>query len=249
MGVIAWIVLGAIADIIAEHLTGRRFGLLMATFVRIVGALLGGFLAQGVVPRADPPHVLQRQYLGHRHYWRRRSLPAHAGRVRQPSGPPRIEPHAPRPGTPVPADRAGATPPPDGIPDPAPGGYRPGPSATFHHPGRSAAAVGLAGWAQLRTAVPPVPMQAAGGIAAVLRLDLLAARPVLPNGPPVPGPRRLRCGDLAGHNVLVRRRHPTSAGPYTRVLTPRTAGAVADLYEAGRAAAPQRTLSRVGQRD
>ena len=48
MGVIAWIVLGAIADIIAEHLTGRRFGLLMATFVRIVGALLGGFLAKAL---------------------------------------------------------------------------------------------------------------------------------------------------------------------------------------------------------
>ena len=46
MGVIAWIVLGAIAGVIAEHLTGRKSGLLLATVVGIVGALLGGFLAK-----------------------------------------------------------------------------------------------------------------------------------------------------------------------------------------------------------
>jgi uncharacterized membrane protein YeaQ/YmgE (transglycosylase-associated protein family) len=39
-------VLGAIAGLIAEHLTGNRTGLLMATVVGIVGALLGGFLAK-----------------------------------------------------------------------------------------------------------------------------------------------------------------------------------------------------------
>ncbi len=48
MGVIAWILLGAIAGIIAEHLTGRRSGLLLATVVGIVGALLGGFLAKAL---------------------------------------------------------------------------------------------------------------------------------------------------------------------------------------------------------
>jgi uncharacterized membrane protein YeaQ/YmgE (transglycosylase-associated protein family) len=48
MGVIAWIVLGAIAGVIAEHLTGRRTGLLLATVVGIVGALLGGFLAKAL---------------------------------------------------------------------------------------------------------------------------------------------------------------------------------------------------------
>lgn len=37
MGVIAWIVLGAIAGVIAEHLTGRKSGLLLATVVGIVG--------------------------------------------------------------------------------------------------------------------------------------------------------------------------------------------------------------------
>jgi uncharacterized membrane protein YeaQ/YmgE (transglycosylase-associated protein family) len=46
MGVIAWIVLGAIAGVIAEHLTGRRTGLLLAAVVGVLGALLGGFLAK-----------------------------------------------------------------------------------------------------------------------------------------------------------------------------------------------------------
>ena len=46
MSIIAWIVLGAICGIIAEHLTGRRTGLIIATVVGIVGALLGGFLAK-----------------------------------------------------------------------------------------------------------------------------------------------------------------------------------------------------------
>jgi uncharacterized membrane protein YeaQ/YmgE (transglycosylase-associated protein family) len=46
MGVIAWIVLGAVAGLVAEHLTGKRTGLLLATVLGIVGALLGGFLAK-----------------------------------------------------------------------------------------------------------------------------------------------------------------------------------------------------------
>ncbi len=48
MGVIAWIVLGAVAGFIAEHLTGRKSGMLVATVVGIVGALLGGFLAKAL---------------------------------------------------------------------------------------------------------------------------------------------------------------------------------------------------------
>ena len=48
MGVIAWIVLGALAGIVAEKLTGWRTGLIMATVVGIVGALVGGFLAKAV---------------------------------------------------------------------------------------------------------------------------------------------------------------------------------------------------------
>jgi uncharacterized membrane protein YeaQ/YmgE (transglycosylase-associated protein family) len=45
MGVIAWIVLGAVAGLIAERVTGNRTGLLLATVIGIVGALVGGFVA------------------------------------------------------------------------------------------------------------------------------------------------------------------------------------------------------------
>jgi uncharacterized membrane protein YeaQ/YmgE (transglycosylase-associated protein family) len=46
MGIIARIVLGAVAGLIAERLTGSRTGVAMATVVGIIGALLGGFLAK-----------------------------------------------------------------------------------------------------------------------------------------------------------------------------------------------------------
>ena len=46
MGIIAWIVLGALAGIIAEKVTGWRTGIIMATVVGIVGALIGGYLAK-----------------------------------------------------------------------------------------------------------------------------------------------------------------------------------------------------------
>jgi uncharacterized membrane protein YeaQ/YmgE (transglycosylase-associated protein family) len=48
MGVVAWIVLGAVVGFIAEHLTGKRTGFLLATVIGIVGALLGGFLAKAL---------------------------------------------------------------------------------------------------------------------------------------------------------------------------------------------------------
>jgi len=48
MGIIAWIVLGAVVGFIAEQLTGRRTGFLLATLVGIAGALLGGFLARAL---------------------------------------------------------------------------------------------------------------------------------------------------------------------------------------------------------
>jgi uncharacterized membrane protein YeaQ/YmgE (transglycosylase-associated protein family) len=48
MGIIAWIVLGAIVGIIAEKLTGQRLGLLVGTVVGILGALLGGWLAKAL---------------------------------------------------------------------------------------------------------------------------------------------------------------------------------------------------------
>jgi uncharacterized membrane protein YeaQ/YmgE (transglycosylase-associated protein family) len=46
MGVIAWIVLGGVAGLIAEVLTGRKTSLILAIAVGIVGALLGGYLAK-----------------------------------------------------------------------------------------------------------------------------------------------------------------------------------------------------------
>lgn len=48
MGIIAWIVLGAIAGFIAERLTGSRTGLVLATVLGIVGALIGGFIAEAL---------------------------------------------------------------------------------------------------------------------------------------------------------------------------------------------------------
>lgn len=48
MSIIAWIVLGAIAGFVAEKLTGSRTGIVVATIIGIVGALLGGFLAKVV---------------------------------------------------------------------------------------------------------------------------------------------------------------------------------------------------------
>jgi uncharacterized membrane protein YeaQ/YmgE (transglycosylase-associated protein family) len=46
MGILAWIVLGAVAGIVAEKLTGERTSLVIATVAGIVGALLGGWLAK-----------------------------------------------------------------------------------------------------------------------------------------------------------------------------------------------------------
>ena len=48
MGIIAWIVLGAIAGIIAEKVMESRTGIIGATIIGIVGALLGGFLAKAI---------------------------------------------------------------------------------------------------------------------------------------------------------------------------------------------------------
>ena len=48
MGILAWIVLGAIAGIIAEKVMKTRTGIIGATIIGIVGALLGGFLAKVV---------------------------------------------------------------------------------------------------------------------------------------------------------------------------------------------------------
>jgi uncharacterized membrane protein YeaQ/YmgE (transglycosylase-associated protein family) len=46
MSIIAWIVLGLVAGLIAERLTGERTGWVVAGFAGIAGALLGGWLAK-----------------------------------------------------------------------------------------------------------------------------------------------------------------------------------------------------------
>lgn len=48
MGILAWIVLGAIVGFLAERVTGWRTGIVAATVVGIVGALLGGYLAKAL---------------------------------------------------------------------------------------------------------------------------------------------------------------------------------------------------------
>lgn len=53
MGIIAWIVLGAIAGFIANQVMGAREGVVMTIVLGIVGALIGGYLAGTVLGVAD----------------------------------------------------------------------------------------------------------------------------------------------------------------------------------------------------
>jgi uncharacterized membrane protein YeaQ/YmgE (transglycosylase-associated protein family) len=53
MGIIAWIVLGAIAGFIANMLMGNREGVIMTVVLGIIGALVGGYLAGTVLGVAD----------------------------------------------------------------------------------------------------------------------------------------------------------------------------------------------------
>ncbi len=53
MGIIAWIVLGAVAGFIANLIMGSREGLVMMVVLGIVGALVGGFVAGSVLHVAD----------------------------------------------------------------------------------------------------------------------------------------------------------------------------------------------------
>jgi len=49
MGIIAWIVVGAIAGFLANMIVGSRKGLLRTIALGIVGGLLGGFVATTVL--------------------------------------------------------------------------------------------------------------------------------------------------------------------------------------------------------
>jgi uncharacterized membrane protein YeaQ/YmgE (transglycosylase-associated protein family) len=53
MGIIAWIVLGAVAGFIANLIMGGGEGLIMTIVLGIVGAMVGGFLAGTVLGIAD----------------------------------------------------------------------------------------------------------------------------------------------------------------------------------------------------
>ena len=53
MSFIAWIVVGAIAGFLASQVMRAREGLLMMIVLGIVGAMVGGFLAQAVFHKGD----------------------------------------------------------------------------------------------------------------------------------------------------------------------------------------------------
>jgi len=49
MGIVSWIVVGAIAGFLANVLMGSRTGVLMMVVLGIVGGLVGGFVAASVL--------------------------------------------------------------------------------------------------------------------------------------------------------------------------------------------------------
>jgi uncharacterized membrane protein YeaQ/YmgE (transglycosylase-associated protein family) len=57
MGIIAWIVLGAIAGFLANMLVGGREGLIGTIVLGIVGAVVGGWLAGTFLKLKDPTGI------------------------------------------------------------------------------------------------------------------------------------------------------------------------------------------------
>jgi uncharacterized membrane protein YeaQ/YmgE (transglycosylase-associated protein family) len=53
MGIISWIVLGAIAGFLANLLVGGSEGLIGTIILGIIGAVVGGYLAQAVLHKGD----------------------------------------------------------------------------------------------------------------------------------------------------------------------------------------------------
>ena len=53
MGIISWIVLGAIAGFLANMIVGGREGVLWTIILGIVGAVVGGYLAESVFHKGD----------------------------------------------------------------------------------------------------------------------------------------------------------------------------------------------------
>ena len=54
MGIIAWIVIGAIAGYIADVITHTHNGVVMTVILGIVGAVVGGWLAGAFLSLKDP---------------------------------------------------------------------------------------------------------------------------------------------------------------------------------------------------
>ena len=57
MGIIAWIVVGAIAGYLATLITGNREGIVMTVILGIVGAVVGGYLAGAFLNLKDPTGI------------------------------------------------------------------------------------------------------------------------------------------------------------------------------------------------
>jgi uncharacterized membrane protein YeaQ/YmgE (transglycosylase-associated protein family) len=53
MGIISWIVLGAIAGFLANMVVGGREGVIGTIILGIVGALVGGYIAQALFHKGD----------------------------------------------------------------------------------------------------------------------------------------------------------------------------------------------------
>ena len=57
MGIIAWIVVGAIAGFIATLILGSREGILMTVILGIAGAVVGGFVAGAFLNLKEPTGI------------------------------------------------------------------------------------------------------------------------------------------------------------------------------------------------
>jgi uncharacterized membrane protein YeaQ/YmgE (transglycosylase-associated protein family) len=53
MGIVSWIVLGAIAGFLANMVVGGREGLIGTIILGILGAIVGGFIAANVFNKGD----------------------------------------------------------------------------------------------------------------------------------------------------------------------------------------------------
>ena len=53
MGILSWIVLGAIAGFLANMVVGGREGVIGTIILGIIGAVVGGYLAQAVLHKGE----------------------------------------------------------------------------------------------------------------------------------------------------------------------------------------------------